>query len=174
MMKSLTLATTLVLASAGTALAQETPRAPALEQLAACRTQPDPALRLACYDAAAAALDTAEQAGDVVVLDRAQVREARRGLFGFSVPNMPLFNRGDDNAGAEVIDNVSYVVRSAREVRDGEWLFVMEDGSIWRQIDGRMWGRPRAGQPAVVRRAALGSYLMNVGDAPSIRVRREQ
>lgn len=161
----------LVTASGG-ALAQDAQRADVVERLAACRAIGDSVQRLACYDTAAAALDEAERSGELVVLDRDQVRETRRGLFGFPMPNINIFN--NDESGTEEIDNVSYVLRSAREVRDGEWLFVMEDGSVWRQIDGRMWGRPRAGQTAVVRRAALGSYLMNVGDAPAIRVRREQ
>ena len=159
--------------SATGALAQSPERADVLESLAACRTQSDPAQRLACYDAAAAALDEAERAGDVVVLYREQMLETRRGLFGFAMPSLDIFNRGDGDL-VEEIDNVSYVVRIAREFRDDEWVFTMEDGSVWRQIDGRMWGRPRAGQTAVVRSAALGSFMMNVGDAPAIRVRREQ
>lgn len=160
--------------SASAAAAQDPARADVLERLAGCRSQPDPAQRLACYDAAAAALDEAERAGDVVVLDREQMRETRRGLFGFAMPSLDIFNRGGELAEEEEIDNVSYVVRIAREARDDEWVFTMEDGSVWRQIDGRMWGRPRAGQTAIVRRAALGSFMMNVGDAPAIRVRREQ
>ena len=162
----------MVLSATG-ALAQSPERADVLESLAACRTQSDPAQRLACYDAAAAALDEAERAGDVVVLDREQMLETRRGLFGFAMPSLDIFNRGDGDL-VEEIDNVSYVVRIAREFRDDEWVFTMEDGSVWRQIDGRMWGRPRAGHTAVVRSAALGSFMMNVGDAPAIRVRREQ
>ena len=160
--------------SAGSALAQEAQRADALERLAACRGVADGAARLACYDTAAAALDEAERTGQVVVLDRAQVEETRRGLFGFEMPSLDIFNRGGEQTDAPEIDNVSYVVRTASEARDDQWVFTMEDGSVWRQIDGRMWGRPRAGQTAVVRRASLGSFLMNVGDAPAIRVRRER
>ena len=40
--------------------------------------------------------------------------------------------------------------------------------------DDKSADNPRAGESAVVRRASLGSFLMNVGDAPAIRVRREQ
>lgn len=172
-MKPLILAGAFLALSTPAAQAQEAERAEVLERLAACRAEADPAARLACYDAAAAALDEAERSGDVVVLDREQMRETRRGLFGFAMPSLDIFNRGADEE-EEEIDNVSYVVRTAREGRDGYWVFSMEDGSVWRQIDGRMWGRPRAGETAVVRRAALGSFLMNVGDAPAIRVRREQ
>lgn len=159
---------------AGAAVAQETQRADALERLAACRTVADGAARLACYDTAAAALDEAERTGQVVVLDRAQMEETRRGLFGFDMPSLDIFNRGGDQAEAPEIDNVSYVVAQARQADRNVWVFTMEDGSVWRQIEGRMWGRPRAGETAVVRRAALGSFLMNVGDAPAIRVRRER
>lgn len=173
-MKRILLAGAVLALAAPGAQAQDAQRADALESLAACRTQTDPAQRLACYDAAAAALDEAERAGDLVVLDRDQMRETRRGLFGFAMPSLDIFNRGGESVEEEEIDNVSYVVRTAREARDDEWVFTMEDGSVWRQIDGRMWGRPRAGQTAVVRRAALGSFMMNVGDAPAIRVRREQ
>lgn len=173
-MKRIVLAAAALMSLSTAAQAQEADRAEVLERLAGCRTQADAAQRLACYDAAAAALDEAERAGDVVVLDRAQLQETRRGLFGFAMPSLDIFNGRGEQAEEEEIDNVSYIVASAREARDGEWVFTMEDGSVWRQIDGRMWGRPRAGQPAVVRRAALGSFMLNVGDAPAIRVRREQ
>ena len=172
-MKPIALAGAVLVLSSTGAMAQDSERADVLERLASCRTQTDPTQRLACYDTAAAALDEAERAGEVVVLDRDQMRETRRGLFGFAMPSLDIFNRGGASV-EEEIDNVSYVVRTAREFRDDEWVFTMEDGSIWRQIDGRMWGRPRVGQTAVVRRAALGSFMMNVGDAPAIRVRREQ
>lgn len=174
-MKALGLSAMVWAALAASAAAQPTPpRAAALDQLAACRAIADGAQRLACYDTAATALDEAERTGQVVVLDREQVQETRRGLFGFELPTMAMFNRGGQPSPEDEIDNVSFVVRAAREIRDDEWAFTMEDGSVWRQIEGRMWGRPRPGQTAVVRRAALGSYLMNVGDAPAIRVRREQ
>lgn len=174
MMKAAAVSILMLAALAQPAAAQDGQRrADALERLTACRSIPDSAQRLACYDAAAQGLDEAERSGEVVVLDREQMQETRRGLFGFAMPSLDIFNRGE-SAMEEEIDNVSYVVRSAREVRDGEWVFTMEDGSVWRQIDGRMWGRPRAGQSAIVRRAALGSFMLNVGDAPAIRVRREQ
>ena len=174
MVRSGLFALAIIATASGAAAQNGSPRAEVLDRLASCRAITDGAQRLACYDAAATALDEAERAGQVVVLDREQVQETRRGLFGFELPSMAMFNRNGQAAAEDEIDNVSFVVRSAREVRDNEWVFTMEDGSLWRQIDGRMWGRPRAGQTAVVRRAALGSYMMNVGDAPAVRVRREQ
>ena len=59
------------LLSGQTVPTQERPEA--LTRLMACRPIADSAARLACFDAAAGALDTAERAGDVVVIDRAGV-----------------------------------------------------------------------------------------------------
>lgn len=159
--------------AAGPAAAQDGPgRADALERLVACRAIGDAGQRLACYDQAAEALDQAERAGEVVVLDRAQVEQTRRGLFGFAIPDIDLFNRGGQTA--EEIDDVPYVIRSARGSGRTDWMFEMEDGSVWRQIDGMMWSRPRPGDTAVVSRAALGSYMLRVGDSRPVRVRRER
>jgi len=163
------------LAAAGTATAQEDAgRAAALERLLGCRDQAEAAARLACYDEAAAALDQAERAGDVVVLDRRQMDETRRGLFGFAMPQLDIFNRRGEADTAPEIDDVAYVIRRATQARDNEWVFEMEDGSVWRQIDGRMWSRPRAGDPAVVSRAALGSFMLRVDGGRPVRVRRER
>ena len=72
-----------------------TARPELLSRLVGCRQVADSTARLACYDAAASALDSAERQGDVVVVDRAQVSAARRQLFGFDLPAMPgLFDRG--------------------------------------------------------------------------------
>ncbi|MES2033015.1 MAG: hypothetical protein V4466_02470, partial [Pseudomonadota bacterium] len=51
-------------------------RAGALQAVVDCRAVTDGTARLACFDAAAAQLDAAEKSGAVVVLDRAQVKEA--------------------------------------------------------------------------------------------------
>lgn len=159
-------------AAAGAAAAQTAPaRADALERLVGCRGVTDAAQRLACYDQAADALDQAERSGEVVVLDRAQVEETRRGLFGFAMPSLDVFTRGAD---APEIDDVPFVIRSANGVGRSNWVFEMEDGSVWRQIDGVMWNRPQPGQTAVVSRAALGSYMIRVEDGRPVRVRRER
>lgn len=159
-------------AAAGPAAAQQPPaRADALERLVACRGVTEAAQRLACYDQAADALDQAERSGEVVVLDRAQMDETRRGLFGFAMPSLDIFNRSESSP---EIDDVEFVIRSASGAGRTGWVFEMEDGSLWRQIDGMMWDRPRPGQTAVISRAALGSYMIRVEDGRPVRVRRER
>lgn len=136
-----------------------------------CRQIASDPERLACFDAAAAQLQRAEQAGDVVVFDRAEIQEARRAAFGFDA--LDLFRRGDR---AEApLRNVVLEAKSARVGADGRWSLVTVDGQVWKQIDDEaLPKRPKAGSKLEVRTAALGSYFMNVDGQRAIRVRREQ
>src|SRR4051812_15385852 len=69
----------------------------ALDALATCRAITDSAARLACYDQASARFTEAVSKGDVIVMDKQEVRETRRSLFGFTLPHIALF-RGEDKA----------------------------------------------------------------------------
>lgn len=161
--------------SAAPVLAQQRPTAPSrpelLNRLIDCRPMQDAAQRLACYDAAASALDAAERQGDVVVVDRAQVGEARRQLFGFQLPSISLFERGET---VEQIDSIETTLTRASQSGEGRWLFTLADGSVWRQIDTEpVRFRNRGGEAVRVRRASLGSYQLVVGGSRAVRVRRQ-
>ena len=146
-------------------------RADVLTRLVACRTMTDTAARLSCYDVAAAALDAAERQGDIVVVDRDQISTARRENFGFSLPSLPnLFERG----GPESVTSIDSTLASATENWEGRWTFTLADGSVWQQIDTAYVSfRNRGTPPVTVRSAALGSYLLVVGDSRAVRVRRQ-
>ncbi len=142
-----------------------------LSRLVACRAVTAAEARLACYDAAASALDSAERQGEVVVVDRAQVNAARRQLFGFELPSITLFDAGP---APERIDSVETTLTRAVAAGDGKWTFVLADGSTWRQIDSeRVNFRNQAGQAVRVRRATLGSYLLTIDRSRAVRVRRQ-
>lgn len=131
----------------------------------------DSAARLACYDEATRALDEAERSGEVTVVDRNQVREARNRLFGFSVDSLGIFDR----SGQTRVEALETTLQSARQQGRGEWVFSLADGSVWRQIDSeRLSNTPREGQPVRIREAAMGSYLLSVNGARSVRARRER
>lgn len=146
-------------------------RAGTLARLTACRAVADAPARLACYDAAVGALDAAERQGEVVVMDRAQIGEARRQLFGFEMPTLPRLFGGE---GVAELDSIETTLQSASQVADNRWVFRLADGGVWRQIDSdRVNFRNRAGQPVRVRKATLGSFLLTVGDSRAVRVRRQ-
>ena len=166
-------ATLLALAPAGAAVAQEGEQRPeVLKKLVDCRAVADDGARLACYDAQVLALDTAEKDRQVIVVDREQVREARRGLFGLTLPNLAIFDGPDEDK--ESFAEIETTIKSARENARGRWTFVLEDGARWVQLDSReLPVHPRAGHPIRIRQAAMGSYLANVNNQIAIRVRRE-
>lgn len=165
----------LIWATATTVSAQNAPQsapADAVQQISACRAIADSGQRLACYDAAASALESARAGGDLVVMSRADVQATRRSAFGF---NINLFNPLARNGGQdEEIESIESGVTRARQMASGRWLVTLEDGSTWMQIDDTSVNvsRPEQGS-ARVRRAALGSYLMTLGSSRAFRVRRQ-
>lgn len=149
-----------------------TARPALLEGLLACRAITATDARLACFDAAAAAFDTAEQQGEVTVIDRVQARETRTRLFGLDLDTANLFGRLRQD---DPVDAIETTLTSGRQDGRGQWTFVLADGSTWRQIDmERVTSRVAPGAPVRIRQGAVGSYLLSVGGARSVRARRER
>jgi hypothetical protein len=149
-------------------------RPESFEALVRCRAIADDAARLVCFDTAAAALQAAQERRDVVVVDRQQVREGRRRLFGLALPRIPIFGGGDDDEREEDrVSTVEGVVAGATQDGLGRWVVSLQDGAVWVQVDNNVLAlRPRPGQRVVINRAALGSFTMRVNNQPGIRVRR--
>lgn len=163
----------MILAPATGALAADPPkRAQALQQLLDCRGVTESAARLACFDQAAGRFDEAEKAGQVVVVDRAQMREVRRQAFGFTLPSLAMFDRGGRTA-EEDIDEMTATVARARQDPLKRWVITLEGGAVWRQTeDGQLLRDPKAGSKVRIKRRALGSYFMNVDEQRAIKVER--
>jgi len=154
-------------------------RAGALQAVVDCRKLTDGAERLACFDAAAAKLDAAEQAGDVVVVDRAQVKEAQRAAFGFNF-KMPSFlgGGGGDDDKAEVrsaeLDTLDTTAQSVRVGPDRKWIFRLPDGAIWMQTDTEVIARaPKAGSRIEIRKGTMGGYFLSVDGQKAVRAKRQ-
>jgi hypothetical protein len=167
----------LLLGPASPALAQhgrQADRRPeTFEALVHCRTIADSAARLQCFDTAAAALEQAAERRDLVVVDRAQVRESRQRLFGLALPHLPIFGGGDNDRDDQEISQIESTVASAVRNDLGQWQVRLQDGGTWLQTDfNPLAVAPRPGQPVVVHRGALGSYMMRVNRQPGVRVRR--
>lgn len=165
-------ALSMVLALPQTAAAQQVaPEAPApqIDRLINCRSIADPQQRLACYDREAGAVAESLARKDLVVVDRDQVKKTKRTLFGLSIPNLGLF---DDDKETEVSQVEGEVARVARN-GDGGFVFFLKDGARWSQIDSRPIAlEPEPGDKVIIKRAALGSYMLSVNRQPSVRVQR--
>ena len=142
-----------------------------LGRVVECRAIAAPEERLACFDRAVAALDAAQTSGQLVAMDRQQVRRTRRSLFGLGLPDLGIF--GDDNEDEEQARQIESTIRSASQNAVGKWIITLADGARWLQTDSRNLNiEPRQGHPVRIRRAARGSYLANVNGQVAIRVRR--
>jgi hypothetical protein len=147
-------------------------RSAMLQKLVDCRKLTEEAARLACYDQATAALDQAEAKGDIVIVDREQARKVRRQAFGFSMPSITLFERGETQ---EELENVSGVVAVARVNGAGKWVIKLEDGAVWTQVDNKeLFKDPKPGMSVKIRQAALGSYMMTIDTMGAFRARRSE
>ncbi|THD81732.1 MAG: hypothetical protein E7812_02635 [Phenylobacterium sp.] len=146
-------------------------RAAAFQSVLDCRSVTDNTQRLACYDAAASRMGEAEAKGDIVVIDKAQAREAHREAFGLSLPSLDFISRAL-NSGE--MDQLQGVVKSARADAYGHWTVVLEDGAVWRQIAGELNRDPHAGSKVVINKAALGSFKMSVDGQANIKVHRDE
>ena len=149
------------------------PRPGAFEELVKCRAVADQAARLQCYDRAAAALEAAADRRDILLVDRNQVRQTKRSLFGLDIPDFNIFGGGGEEE-AEEIKSIESVVASALQDSQGRWIVKLQEGGTWTQTDNAPLAlRPRPGQKVRVNRGALGSYMMSVNGQPAVRVKRQ-
>lgn len=107
-----------------------------------------------------------------MVIDREQASTARKQAFGFELPSLAIF---DKVMPKEELDRVTVTLKDAYRGSDGKWIMVIEDGAVWRQIDGESpFSAPHAGSTVKIRRAALGSFFLNVDGQTAIRAQRSR
>jgi hypothetical protein len=159
-----------ILAAPPCLAAEPAARAPAMQSVLDCRAIADGVQRLACFDKAVGDMAKAEQTGDLIAIDRQQRRAVRRQAFGLTLPSLTIFDRGEK---PEDLNRIDATLARASRTGSGKWVFILDDGAIWRQIDDTdLEPPPSPGQKVVVRRAALGSYMIHI-EGSAIRVHRD-
>jgi hypothetical protein len=149
---------------------QQPQSSPLVNELERCRQIADPAKRVACYDAASGALVQATNSGQVSVVDRKELRRARRSLFGFSLPHLPWFS-GDpsiDDADRRLDSTIKSV-----DIVNGRFRIVLADNAIWETTEDRLnYFAPAAGQKITILRGPLGSYFLRINGQIGLRGKR--
>lgn len=162
----------LTLIAAGPLSAQDSDGTDAdhIEGLRACQAIADPTGRLDCFDRTVATMVAATEAGDLQFVDREDVATTRRRLFGFSLPDLGIFGKGDGEDMEMLESTISRVV----SVRRDTVVFQIEEGSLWQMSDtpARIIRRMEAGTPVVFKKAALGSYFIRVDGQTGIKGKR--
>lgn len=154
-------------ASARAPVAASTP--PSMQKLLDCRSIQDSAQRLACYDREAATVDQAISKKDIVLIDKARATQAKRSLFGFSIPNFGGLFGGPEDEVKEISSTVAAFVHNDY----AGWTIKLADGSTWTQMDDYQLGLPpKKGDKVVVRRGMLGSFSLQLGSQPGFKVKR--
>lgn len=154
--------------------ARSTASSRVLEPFARCRAVGAAQERADCFDAATKALEIAVERKDVTIVDRQEVRTARRSLFGFTLPRIGLFDGGDrdDNGKAparEEIKEIETTIASARSVANGRVEFRVADGdAVWTTTDPMAFP-PKPGDKVRIRRGTMGTYFIAVAGQRSVR-----
>ena len=141
-----------------------------LAALRACKAQADPAARLACYDAAAAEVIAATDGGQLKIIDQAEIRRTRRGLFGFSLPDLGLFGGGDDEPDMDMLETS---ITSVRYTGDDAFLFKTKEGATWQVLNAPSRLREvHSGDTVVFKKAAMGSYFIRIDGQLGVKGKR--
>lgn len=160
-------------ASAVSAQDSDTSSAPSsdyIAQLKACRVIAGETQRLACFDEAVSAMVAATDSGEVSIVDREDVRETRRSLFGFTMPEGGIFGSNDDEDDSSMLEST---ITDVRRLRGDTYVIAISEGSKWQMSNVPMRLRPpRVGDAVVFKRAALGSYFIRIAGQNGVKGRR--
>ncbi|QUL36611.1 hypothetical protein [Erythrobacter sp. JK5] len=138
-----------------------------LDELRGCQALTENAARLACFDRSVAAMVAATETGDVQIVDREDVRQEKRRLFGFTLPKIGLFGDGEPDELLETtITSVRYF--SQRKLR-----FTTEEGAVW-EINAapRRLAPIETGDPVIFKKAALGTYFIRIDGQMGVKGKR--
>lgn len=128
-----------------------------------CKTETDPTKRLACYDAAVGVLAVKEANQEIVAIDAVAAKEIQREAFGFSLPSLPKLGLPKFGGDGEKDDIVELKVRSVSKSRDGI-IITMENGQVWRGVNGRLNYIPKGDLTARIKAASMGSYRLSLSN----------
>lgn len=111
----------------------------------ACRAIPGASERLACFDAAAAALAAAVETNAVAF---------------------------DDGKGRPDFEELDTTIERAGQLASGRWSFVLADGRRWVQIeDETLYIPPKRGDRFLIKRGIAGNFRANIEGRRAIRIK---
>lgn len=163
--------------AAGASEAQESE----IDRIHACSSITDAGARLACFDAAVAAMKQAQASGAVSVVSRAQVQQAEKDAFGFGAAAqasaVASVATGSPASGsvavAPEIEVMKVKITVATKRPDGTYRFTLDNGQVWEQTDTVALGTLSKGViEGEIRKASLGTFMLKPGNRSAVRVKR--
>ncbi|KWV90361.1 hypothetical protein [Erythrobacter sp. YT30] len=146
---------------------------PLIGKLETCTAIENDAERLACFDREVGTLVGASNKGDVKVVDSEQISEARKKLYGYSLPDAGIFEAATEEEREENKRLVSTITR-VRKVGSKEWHFWIEEGNAkWRIKNNSIRARaPEVGQSVEFKPATMGTYWIRIDGRKGVRGNR--
>ena len=139
-----------------------------LEALRACSTIMADDERLACFDSAVTEVIALRDSGEIQVVDKEDIRETRRGLFGFSLPKLGVFGDSDDEADTVLQSTIT----NLRQIRSDLWEIEIAEGSVWQVSNAPRRFKPRVGGEVELEKAAMSSYWLRADGQLGVKARR--
>jgi len=149
------------------------PASPLIGKLDACTSIADNTERLACFDREVSALVGASSEGAVRVVEQKDITQARKKLFGYSVPDAGIFAARTDEEREDAKTLVSTITR-VRKINSREYQFWIEEGdAMWRMKGTTMRFRaPKVGDEVEFAPASMGTYWIRVNGRKGVRGNR--
>lgn len=155
--------------------AQEAEQPDYVESLKECQQVAAALDRLTCLDAAANAIIAADRKGDLRILNAEDVRQTRRRLFGFSLPDLNLFSDDRDEASEpDQLEMLESTITAVRYTSQDSFLFRIADGNaLWQITNAPMrLGKVEVGDTVAFKRATLGSYFIRIDGKVGVKGKR--
>lgn len=139
-----------------------------LQALRDCRAIEQNEARLACFDLAVDTVIARQDSGELQVLDKEDVAQTRRGLFGFSLPRIGIFASDDEEENTTLQSRIT----ALRRLRSDHWEIEISEGSLWRATNTPRNFRPEVGDEVELEKAAMTSYWLRVNGALGVKASR--
>lgn len=139
-----------------------------LQVLRDCRAIEQNEARLACFDGAVDTVIARQDSGELQVLDKEDVAQTRRGLFGFSLPKIGIFASDDEKENTFLQSRIT----GLRRLRSDHWEIEISEGSVWRATNTPRQFRPEVGDEIELEKAAMTSYWLRVNGALGVKASR--
>lgn len=144
-----------------------------LSEIYACGQIQDDKARLACYDSKVPVIQEKEARQEIVTVDAVKANEIKREAFGFKMPKISkIFKQATETDPKDDI-----LTASVASISGGRKpVITLNNGQIWRVIDGKITRRFKGDIEITIKPASLGSYMAALTDGirrnGGLRVRR--
>ena len=132
-----------------------------LNAIYTCASIIDDTERLACFDRNVPVIKIKEEKKEIIAIDSEGVKAIERDSFGFSLPSLPKLGLFAPKTEKTKKSAQFFDVKSISKGRNGVVL-TMENGHVWRQINGDLGYIPKGNLTAKIKPASLNTFFISL------------